>query len=99
MKPAEAILMIPEHMRLSVIRYIVHGELYEDFLRAVLEDKFVMFFELADDLNRNYAQEWASFMYNYCPKAARGEHVDQWIKDGGLKGIGGDSLSVWEELL
>ena len=80
---------LPEHIRGGMERYIEQGISPGSFLRAVLRDKLVESFSLADQTNIERMFDIASFMYNECPAACRGssEVIKAWQAKGGLNGI------------
>ncbi len=74
---------VPSHMVPGVYHYLDDGVEPGGFLRAVLENKLVESFSLADGINHDSMSRWASFLYNDMPMASWGseEKVREWIKD------------------
>ena len=72
---------IPDYMVEDLARYLFDRCLYSDFLRAVLENKLVEAFIMADDDNRDAMHGWATLMYSDIPYDARGsaEKVRAWL--------------------
>lgn len=80
--------MLPEHMQDGARLYVEEGIPPGSFMEAALSNKLVEAFGRADETNTECMRYWASWLYNDCPRIARGsqEAVDNWIKVGGLKG-------------
>jgi len=72
---------IPEHMREGLERYVEHHIKPGSFLRAVLENDFVLAVEYADKANRVHLAEWAETLYTEIPKGCWGspEKVQNWL--------------------
>jgi hypothetical protein len=73
---------LPKHMRDGAHLYIEHGVEPGGFLRAVLSNQLVESFGRADETNRAAMFDWATWLYNECPRDAWGspEKVDAWIE-------------------
>jgi len=80
---------LPEHIRHGVRRYIEHGILPGDFLRAVICNKLKESFMFADDTNILRMQDIVSFFYNEAPIACWGSSKDMlaWSIRGGTQGV------------
>jgi len=80
---------LPEHMQEGMRLYIEERDEPGDFLRAVLENKFVEAYSYADEINLANMFNWAYFMYNECPLNIRGskEIVDKWIDGNSEKDV------------
>lgn len=78
--------LLPERMQGDMKRYVEEGIPPGDFLRAVLENKLMQSFQLADDTNVERMWEFANFLYNELPSGCWGsvEKVVAWIQKGGL---------------
>jgi len=80
--------LLPEHIKGGMKRYIEEGICPGNFLTAVIQDKLVDSFAIADEINTIKMFDIAKFMYMEAPMACRGskEKMDEWIKKGGLNG-------------
>ena len=86
---------LPEHIRMGMRRYIEEGIIPGSFLQAVIQDKLVESFAMADETNIARMFDIACFMYHECPRVCRGseEVMKEWHERGGLNKIlskGGD---------
>ena len=81
-------MYLPAHGWDAAIGYVQNGYRPGSFLCAVLRNDLIAAAENADDINRSLLYEWACFVYNAVPMAARGsqEAIDNWVKLGGLHG-------------
>ena len=81
---------IPVYMHSGIVRYIVEGAPPGDFLHAVFSDKLVHSFSKADENNQKVMRDYAGFLYNHAPIPCwgSGKAVQEWIKHGGLLGLG-----------
>lgn len=88
---------VPEHIVEGLAAYVVQGRPTGDFLRAVLEDKFLEAFMRADDVNIDAMFKIAGAIYNEVPMGCHGspERFTEWIEKRGLRGI---EISWWLEI-
>lgn len=72
---------LPEHMQHGARDYIEKGVPPGSFLMAVLCNDLTQAFSRADDENRAAMFDWASWLWNECPRRAWGDRktVDAWI--------------------
>ena len=79
---------IPEHMRESVIDYVIYGRPVGHFLHNLFSNDLMGTFSRADTKNRQKIEEWTLLIYNDIPKSCWGSesNVVEWQKVGGLKG-------------
>ena len=63
---------LPEHCREGMKRYIEHGIIPGDFLQAVICNKLVESFAIADDTNIKRLFDYTDFLYNEVPTSAWG---------------------------
>lgn len=72
---------VPKHMRGGLERYVEHHIKPGRFLRAVLENDFVLAAGRADDTNQRYLMAWADTLYNEIPRGCWGspEKVKAWL--------------------
>lgn len=84
----ERLVLIPEHMRAGLVRYILLGIQPGSFLTAALSGDLFEAARRADDDNRAALARYATFLFNYAPVGCFGsaERVSDWIADGGLVG-------------
>lgn len=84
----DALLLIPEHMRAGVIRYINEGIEGGGFQQAVFANDFLRAVQEADFSNKSQLPLWAEFIC-HCPPQCYGnyEKVKHWIQRKGLEGI------------
>lgn len=84
----EAIILVPEHMRQGVTRYIESGIPGGNFMMAVFENDLIESVQRADWVNKQALPSWAEFLM-YAPSQCYGSPpiVDRWVKRGGLIGI------------
>lgn len=84
---------LPEHIRVSVNRYIRYGSPVGDFLSAVICNDLKESFSLADDINIAAMFDIVGFFYNEAPGNCWGskEKMKKWIGMGGWKG----PSSIW----
>lgn len=86
---AEHVARIPEHMRESVVAYVVNGRPIGGFMTALFSgDPVWIVLGRADDNNQRAIMDWARLIYSACPGGCFGsrEHIDLWIEVGGLRG-------------
>lgn len=76
----EAARKLPVHMQEGAIGYVLHGYHPGSFLSAVLRNDLISAAENADEQNKHALYEWAVFVYNAVPVAARGsrEAIENW---------------------
>ena len=81
---------LPQHMQDTMRLYIEKGIPTGSFTQAFLSNDLMGAMRRADDVNRNRFFEICSFLANYAPIGCYGspEHYSEWIKSGGLKGMG-----------
>ena len=74
-------IVIPEHCREGLIRYVAHGLPPGNFLLAVLSNDLREAFACADRENSAAMGAWVGFLYNHCPGLCWGspEKVKDWI--------------------
>jgi len=80
---------LPQHMRGGMQRYIEQGIPPGGFLAAILANDLVLAAMRADAINQHQLFDYAHFLYNQAPRDCWGcqEAIDEWIEQGGLKGI------------
>lgn len=78
-------LLIPDHMRGGITRWVEHGIYPGGFLTAVLENNLRDAVQRADEDNSRMLAGWVRFIYNYCPSGCWGslEHVERWAVEAG----------------
>lgn len=78
---------IPEHMHRGIIDYVEKGYRPGSFFYAVLCNNLVEAAMQADDVNKHYLFQYASFMYNELPHNCWGsrEKVQKWCAHEGMK--------------
>lgn len=69
---------VPHYMWPGLARWVLYGIRPGDFLTAVLENKLVDSYALADDANTECMRAWANIMYNHVPSEARRENMKTW---------------------
>lgn len=81
MNEEQAFLLIPEHTRGGVIRYIQDRIEPGGFLMAVLENNLKEAIGRADHINRSALNDIVSYFYNFAPSTCWGspEKVKAWI--------------------
>lgn len=77
------------HIQQSVAAYILLGIPTGRFLQTVLCNKLMESFGAADETNRRRMYDICLFLRNYAPSDCKGsyEHMEAWIKRGGLVGF------------
>jgi len=82
------LVMLPEHMRGGMRRYIERGIPPGQFMQRLLENDFMGAIGRADDENVRALKAYSVYLYNYCPSGCYGspERVDAWIGGGGMNG-------------
>lgn len=83
---------LPLHMQKCAQDYVERGILNDDFLEAVVRDRFVDVFKYADEMNALHMHDWATWAYNELSTSARGCNVDEWIKAGGMEGLNAEGI-------
>ena len=91
---------LPDHIRHGVRRYIEHGILPGEFLRAVICNKLKESFMYADDTNLLRMQDIVSFFYNESPLACWGseEIMISWSSRGGMIGVNYEQKTAEQSL-
>lgn len=81
---------IPELTMEGIIRYVKHGILPGDFLRAVISNDLKESFARADIYNREAMFQIVSYFYNATPGACWGSRdaMVYWANEGGAEGLG-----------
>lgn len=71
---------LPEHMQEGARLYVEHGVRPGDFLTAVICNNFAEAFSRADDVNLDYMQEWARWLWTEAPAMCWGspQKVKEW---------------------
>lgn len=84
------LIMLPEHMRDGMQRYIEHGIPPGSFLAAVLSNDLRGAYERADYINQLVIGDYLRYLYSYAPQGCWGspKSYHAWIEQGGLKGRG-----------
>jgi hypothetical protein len=84
----DAIILLPDHMRAGVTRYIEEGIEGGGFQQAVFANDFLRTCQAADFVNKAVLRYWGEFL-TYCPPQCYGsyEKVKAWIQRKGLEGI------------
>ena len=88
----EGLHLIPEHMRESIVAWILRGEPHPEFMgsfmRAVLTNDLMGAFSSADEENASRMQRWVRFLYNHAPSECYGslDRVKSWHERGGIEG-------------
>lgn len=82
--------MLPEHMRDAFRLYIEKGIPPGSFTQAVLSNDLMGAMGRADHINRDRIFDTCAFLANYAPIGCFGapERVQDWIRAGGLIGMG-----------
>ena len=85
---AHLALVVPEHMRKGVARYVILGIEGGSFQTAVFENDLLGAAGVADATNRERLFDWAMFLNSAAPSMSFGSrrHVREWIRSGGLIG-------------
>lgn len=80
---------LPNHMQHGAKLYVERGVEPGSFMCAVLSNNLVEAFGRADHVNVEHLGDWASWLYNDCPRQAWGSHeaIEQWISHCGLEGL------------
>jgi len=86
---AISVIDIPVHLKESFNRYVEHGILTDDFLRAVLENNLMAAVGMADDDNIKIILHICRYVYNDMPAQCHGNkvNVNFWIAHRGLEGF------------
>ncbi len=83
---------VPERYRHKLVRYVLHGEVPDDLIVALLSGHLVRTLDIARDekLSLSALRGLAHFISAHTPARCNGsaQRVDQWIADGGMTGIG-----------
>lgn len=81
---------LPDHMHEGMINYIEDGVPPGSFLAAVLENNLTMAVMKADHINRHRIVDFVEYLMWFSPNGCYGneEAVQNWIKTGGLRGLG-----------
>lgn len=79
--------MLPEYMRGAARGWVEYGQPPGDFLTCVLRNDLTGSFGAADDENFRRMADWVRWLYNECPHGAKGDRMDAWSAQGGLRGI------------
>jgi hypothetical protein len=87
----EDLARIPEHMKYSVLRYVLRGERQGHFLAALFSNDFVDIFRRADETNIRFMKIWAEFLHNAMPilpvrSYGSQKYYEAWIEQGGVLG-------------
>lgn len=79
---------LPDYMLPGTLRYIVHGIVPGDFLRAVANNDLRRAVDQGDQRNTEALANWVRFFYNAAPMGCWGdsESVKRWCANGGLAG-------------
>lgn len=82
--------ILPHHMQDAFRLYIENGIPPGSFTMAVLSNDLMGAMGRADDINRARIFDTCCFLRNNAPCGCHGspEHVHDWIKQGGLIGMG-----------
>lgn len=80
---------IPDYMQYGLATYVLFGITSGSFLTALLEGNLFGALRQADDVNFRHLPEYAHFLHNAAPAGCFGSEarVEEWSKDGGLKGV------------
>ena len=82
-------LLVPDHIKSGVRRYIFEGCPVGDFLTAVITNNLEESFMRADGINLARMGDIVRFFYQYAPMGSRcsSENMELWMEAGGLRGI------------
>lgn len=85
---------LPEHMRMSMFRYLAFGISGGGFMTAMLSGYYYSASCRADEVNLKHFVDWIRWLHECCPHEARGsrEAVNDWCRSGGLRGISSGTL-------
>ena len=85
---------LPEHMRMSMFRYLAFGISGGGFMTAMLSGDYYVASCRADGINLKHFVDWIRWLHECCPHEARGsrEAVNDWCRSGGLRGISSGTL-------
>lgn len=85
---------LPEHMRMSMFRYLAFGISGGGFMTAILSGDYYNAALRADGINTERFVDWIRWLHECCPHEARGSRkaVNDWCRSGGLKGISSGAL-------
>ena len=83
---ADGLTQIPEHMRASMVRYILLGIRPGNFLTAVLQGDLFDAVAKADETNRIQFHNYVRFLHNYAPGNCYGDTslIIAWAAKGGF---------------
>lgn len=82
------LLIVPEHIRGGIARYINHGDPVGGFLTAFLSNDLKEAYRRADDDNTRAMYAIVFWFYNYAPSDCWGspQRVESWRAKGGALG-------------
>ena len=86
---------IPGHMKQGIAQYIMFGHEPGGFASAVIRDSLIGAAGHADTQNSLLLYEYASYMYNYMPTAARGENMEKWMEERRAEPLSPDEARCW----
>ncbi len=84
---------IPAYMHATIAAWVDYGtphpSVLGSFFKAILSDSLTRSIAMADTENRAALLFWGMWLYNDCPRAARGDAAEllAWHEHGGLVGI------------
>ncbi len=80
---------LPSHIQRGMREYIEHGHIPGHFLSAVLCNKLVLFFGLADEVNRARMFDIVGWVHNDAPSGSWGseQKMKAWAAHRGLEGL------------
>ena len=81
--------MIPEHMQVSVVSYVMYGVRPGSFLESLVSGDFIASALNADVFNNPNLANITKFFYFYAPSSCWGtpENYEYWIEQGGYYGL------------
>ena len=78
---------IPNHRtRWDAEQWLLYGRPSGGFFMAMVRDRLVESFQLADAHNIQLMRRWAAWLHGACPSDARGDRTVAWNRTGGMIG-------------
>lgn len=89
------VYVIPEHMLISIERYVNQGVPVGDFLQAFIANDLMDAVGRADHINIHLFPAYANLFHFEAPDACHGSRqaYRDWLDTGGLKGMGFKEMS------